>query len=62
MTSWNVIEMKKTIIYKLLLVIDSSKEIALRQSNQYMSLVFIVFIVHNVIILHNVHTTIVAQA
>jgi len=56
MKPWNVIEMKKTTIYKLLLVKNSSKEIASKQSNQY---VFTFLIVQNVVILHNVHPTII---
>jgi hypothetical protein len=32
--AWNVIEMKKKIVYKILLIIYSSKELASIQSNQ----------------------------
>jgi hypothetical protein len=52
MKPWNVVEMKKTAIYKLLLLTIFSKKIASRQSKQY---VFTLLIVQNVVILHNVH-------
>jgi hypothetical protein len=35
MKPWNVVEMKKTTIYKLILFTIFSKEIASRQYNQY---------------------------
>jgi hypothetical protein len=56
MKPWNVIEMKKNTIYKRLLITNSSKEIASRQSNQY---IFTFVIVQNVVILNNVHPTII---
>jgi hypothetical protein len=34
MKAWNVIEMEKIIVYKILLVTNSSNEFASRQSNQ----------------------------
>jgi hypothetical protein len=34
MKAWNVIEMEKIIVYKILLVTNSFREFASRQSNQ----------------------------
>jgi hypothetical protein len=34
MKAWNVIEMEKIAVYKILLVTNSSREFALEQSNQ----------------------------
>jgi hypothetical protein len=34
MKAWNVIEMEKIVVYKILLITNSSKELASIQSNQ----------------------------